>query len=943
MLFNRRRIGTALVAAHLAGFSSGAFAQNPDIVIEPPVLDYGSICTQSVRAPGSRISFDWTKWTGDRLDIDARETVSLARQYISGRGSVEKSPETALRMLRIALETYPEERRRLLFPLSDAINETATNTDQLKEAEQLLLEAFDLGVNRAAYRLGQLYGENGPLAMRDPAKSRRYYRLAALNSDVDGALEYASLVLDDPSSSEDVRRAAVQSALLGLIDRLRDGDCSAVNDIGFLYLDGTLVQQNTENALKWLEISAQNGDARIARRVASLYQSRPSGQINLEKSFTYLRVAADAGDATAQFNLGRAYMMGTGVEASSQQGEKYLLLAAGNRNNSANEWLARYYSGRLGHKAQKEKAREYFERALSGGTASDSLPLLYADFLLKSGDEGDFERGMALAREHAKNGNLSAGRFFAKNLIAQWPHQSAHHDEALSYLKMSARAADADSAKTLSDLYRCGKALPMSKADEEFWLREAAATASRYSSYRYGLYLAADSDPQRAEKGRTYLIQAAYTGLPDALGHVIARWEKGVDGFERNRMLADRLVMFVEQISDNREKQRAILSILENRFLFAADRDERIALINELETLTPSAEIYLSLADMMSIVYPDDTQKLIDVLNAAHELGDLRATRRLGKLYLDDLSLEAEVGLDLLRLASNSGDVKAQILLFDPTAPNALEELQILANSGEFCSFSERLSIARAFANIPNLDARPFAKAWLSHAEELASQDADDLYALARAFQSGVGGFEERHRAENYYLSALSAGRTNALRDLAEGHIDGLWTNSSLETAKGYLILLVELGNKNAANRLIGKISDGQIQSDISEVARLIDFLGQDARTSGGTLRKLARRNLRGDLGTIDPQLAFSWLTLSANAGDARSMFELYESYFFGINTQKDITQGLEWLEKAANADHPEAAKQLAIAYEVGLPGLEKNAEKANYWAEYARTLNALN
>lgn len=49
-----------------------------------------------------------------------------------------------------------------------------------------------------------------------------------------------------------------------------------------------------------------------------------------------------------------------------------------------------------------------------------------------------------------------------------------------------------------------------------------------------------------------------------------------------------------------------------------------------------------------------------------------------------------------------------------------------------------------------------------------------------------------------------------------------------------------------------------------------------------------------------DPELAFEWYKLAAEAGDAESMYELGRLYKKGYGCGEDETLGDEWQEKAA-------------------------------------------
>jgi hypothetical protein len=73
-----------------------------------------------------------------------------------------------------------------------------------------------------------------------------------------------------------------------------------------------------------------------------------------------------------------------------------------------------------------------------------------------------------------------------------------------------------------------------------------------------------------------------------------------------------------------------------------------------------------------------------------------------------------------------------------------------------------------------------------------------------------------------------------------------------------------------------------------------------------------------------DPGFAIPWLEAAAEAGDAKSAFELMRCYRDGRGTLKDSNKMVEWLKKASELGDPRAMVFLGMAYnnENVLPGL---------------------
>lgn len=92
------------------------------------------------------------------------------------------------------------------------------------------------------------------------------------------------------------------------------GDSKAQHNLGALYLEGTEVVQNYEEAAKWHTLAAEQGMALAQHDLATLYQEGLGVTEDLEKAAYWFKKAAHQGDAKAQNNLGILYATGQGVE-----------------------------------------------------------------------------------------------------------------------------------------------------------------------------------------------------------------------------------------------------------------------------------------------------------------------------------------------------------------------------------------------------------------------------------------------------------------------------------------------------------------------------------------------------------------------------------------------------------------------------------------------------
>ena len=95
------------------------------------------------------------------------------------------------------------------------------------------------------------------------------------------------------------------------------GFAPAQNYLGFLYYSGTMLQQNVDSALYWIEKAAVNGDMKAASNLGYLLSVAPEIEHDYPKAFLWLQKATDAGVPASYNQLGDMYRLGLGCEADT--------------------------------------------------------------------------------------------------------------------------------------------------------------------------------------------------------------------------------------------------------------------------------------------------------------------------------------------------------------------------------------------------------------------------------------------------------------------------------------------------------------------------------------------------------------------------------------------------------------------------------------------------
>jgi TPR repeat protein len=112
-----------------------------------------------------------------------------------------------------------------------------------------------------------------------------------------------------------------------------EGIASAQCLIGFKYLDGDEVKQDTAEAIKWFRMAAENGDTHAAYTLGRTYNNGDGVPQDYAEALKWYRIAAEQGDANSQYRLAEMYLEGHGVEKNVVTAYAWLNLAIGNGAN----------------------------------------------------------------------------------------------------------------------------------------------------------------------------------------------------------------------------------------------------------------------------------------------------------------------------------------------------------------------------------------------------------------------------------------------------------------------------------------------------------------------------------------------------------------------------------------------------------------------------------
>lgn len=933
---NKRHIrATAALLTGVVAFASGAAVAAGPAVLLPPDLDYAKICAPVEAAPLPVVDRDWTKWQGEPVALPAEQLYALSAEYLRGSERVEKSPDTAIRMLNY-LEGQPNpDRRRLDRLIGRTLVEAGRSDEEMKEGESRLARALAAGETRAALDLATLYGPNGPAALRNPGKARALAQTAAASGNAEGKLMFATILNGDPNIAPEQKSATTEAALLSLVGEIVKGNCSYLNTVGLLYMRGDLVEADVPVAVKWFEQAAETGDARTQERIGDLV-SGPRVEVNdFELALRYYRMAADQGRPAAALKVGQDFATGLVHPQDLDQARHYLAIAADAGVRDGNLWLARLSYGNFGGPRDWEAARRYYRATLAAVGAFDAeLVTEYGIALIdNSTGPADLAEAKALLTDAAYSGSGIAAVKVGELLIDEARADPTLYAEVETFMRLGDSLGRSEAARHMAELSLCAGPLfnPSAVAG---WNARALALGADALILDQGSRLLGSSNPAEHQQGEALIRQLAMAGDPRGVGFALAQLRSEKGALDPDPELRDRLETFVAGNADDPVFTRGFnLALIAGELALPDASDKLDAALATLDAYiaTGDADAAVLKADLLKDHRDAGPADLVPLYQAAADRGVTKAMRELGSNLLAEPDADAEAARAWLQKAAAGGDIKAALRLIDTSADTASGDIRTIANSGAICSVDAMVTVAKTYAATADAEAPAEAGRWLATATATAGDRASDLVRIAGAYRGGAAGPDAIAEAEPLLARALELGNPEAAMMLADGHIKGTWPDADPDIAHQLLAGLAADGDAAAATKLLDAIADGEIEAPASEVLALAETNRDRFTDNGATLVKLARLDEDGAFGNPDPARQFDWLQAAADAGDPGAMMRLYRSYASGIGVSASPDMALAWLQKAADIGDPRAAKELAAAYTVGF-GTEADPERAAFW-----------
>ncbi len=168
--------------------------------------------------------------------------------------------------------------------------------------------------------------------MRTPIAAVRMIAMLALSFHISSSVVYAGPLEDGQAAYS---RGDYATALRLFRPLAEQGDASAQNALGWMYREGSGVNQDFKEAMKWYRLAAEHGSAQAQYNLGVMYYQGSGVAKDLHEAMKWYRAAATQGEAQAQYNLGFMYAKGEGVPKDVLRAHMWWNIAAEQGNAGA--------------------------------------------------------------------------------------------------------------------------------------------------------------------------------------------------------------------------------------------------------------------------------------------------------------------------------------------------------------------------------------------------------------------------------------------------------------------------------------------------------------------------------------------------------------------------------------------------------------------------------
>ena len=253
-----------------------------------------------------------------------------------------------------------------------------------------------------------------------------------------------------------------------------EGNSTAMNNIGWLYLNGLGVKRDLKAAVEWFEKAAQSDNTTAMINLGNIcegYGLDDESNPDYKGAMQWYTKAAQLGVPQAKLNLGNLYHYGHGVRKNYRKAaEIYKELALSGYVN-AYFYMGLYFQNGFHFKQNYDAARYFYEM---GAAANDSLSMMNLGVMYGKGRgvEVDNEKALHWYIQAGERGDtlayVNVGWFFEKGRAVE-----QDYTQAMYWYNKGAVAREPHAMNNLGALYERGLGVKKDQKKADHWYAKA--------------------------------------------------------------------------------------------------------------------------------------------------------------------------------------------------------------------------------------------------------------------------------------------------------------------------------------------------------------------------------------------------------------------------------------------------------------------------------------
>lgn len=713
-------------------------------------------------------------------------------------------------------------------------------------------------------------------------------------------------------------------AIAPLLQAAQMGEAEAANRLGDIYFYGTGVEVDYEQAYYWFSNAAQSNNAYAQYSLAFMYMKGLFVEQDHAQVIKYMKLAAENGYTEAQKNMGEYYYYGSfGCRRDMKEAIKWYEMGARNNEPTCLFTLGLIYEEGDGVQKNILKATEWYQRGANAGIPSCLYRL--GMLMIEKEVAGETEKGFSLIQQAAEAGYSYAQNYMGKAYRFGW-NVKVNPVRATNWFTKAAEQNLPDAMCNLGDMYSAEDGLTVDYEKAFYWYGKAAEANHYRALTELGdLYYAGKGVERDFAKALEYYLKACDEGYPYAFYSVGFMYLRG------------------QGTAPNREKAMEYLSQAA-----AMGNESAFQLLNQMEADQASPDEEQGVDPFAKQAYLDarqaleakETERYVNLLTQAANLGYIQALNDLGDLYFNGESVPADMAkaYDYFAKASQKGSGYGSyscgfmLLRGADEVPRDIDKgLAMLRLAVEQGYTAANRDLARYYDMLDTEEGARQALDYYQQYIEEYPKDASALIHIGLIYETGLGVPCDIELAKKYYERAAEYDETGQANNFLGGiYMNAEENDENERMAVYYLQKAIEQGDSNAMRRFCYYLHNGRggLQPDSQrEVALLTEASRRGNHQASFQLGLLFEGGIEGI--EPNPEAAIRYYQLAADNGVEAAINKIGELYLFGEIVPANISKAIACFSTASDKGYGKSSYWLGRLHTDGIGQLEKDTRKA--------------